>query len=381
MLNFLTTSPWLQRLSLVILTKGENKLAENKKKKSGLGKTAAAFVTAGLLGIVGMVAPTAIHAALRDTKAKIVTMQENQNNSYESSTEIKIITYNLAHCRGPYDFYSSKSKLTDLQMDMTIESPNQVYKCLDDVAEMLIREKADIVLLQETDKDATWSYGIDFMPYLAEKTGMSYYAYGAKYDFLWYGYPFEGRRGWNELHFNIGNGILSNYPIVSAENKAFDSRSFIDWIVGEEKYLDSVINIRGKETRIISTHFNSGKIETGRIINEAESSEMPLIFGGTLHLVIPTEEDVQPKLRWCSADAMKLLKDSGLFSIYMLSVKPNDTSYYTSDTENLYWTADYIIPTKDIEILNYHVIDVELSDHKPVVATVVINDIQQNLIV
>jgi endonuclease/exonuclease/phosphatase family metal-dependent hydrolase len=344
-----------------------------KKRLKGLGNAAALFATAGFLGLTGMVAPTAIHAAFSNTKAEVVTIKENRDNYYEKSTEVNVITYNIAHCRGPFDFYG-KSDLSDLEMNLTIDSPAEVYKCLNDVAEMLIREKADIVLIQETDKDATWSYGIDFMPYLAKKTGMNYYAYGAKYNFLWGGYPYGGARGWSELHFNIGNAIMSKYPIISAENKAFDSRSFMDRIVGEEKYLDAVININGKETRIISTHFNSGEIETKRIINEAESSEMPLIFGGTLHLVIPTdEEEIQPELKWCSADAMNLLKDSGLFSIYMLGVSHNDTSYYTSDTENLYWTADYIIPTKDIEIKNYHVINVELSDHMPVAATLVIS--------
>lgn len=347
-----------------------------KNKRKGLGNTAAAFATAGFLGIASMVAPTAIHAAFSNTSAEIVTLQENKNNSYEESTEVKIITYNIAHCRGPYDFYGKHSGMTDLEMDLTIESPAQVYKCLDDVAEMILREKADIVLIQEIDKDATWSFGIDFTPYLARKAGMNYFAYGAKHDFLWGGYPFGGRKGWDELHFNVGNAVLSKYPIVSAENKEFDSRTLIDYIAGEEKYLDAIVNIHGKETRIISTHFNSGEIETKRIIEEAKKSEMPLVFGGTLHLIIPAEEEADPELKWCSADAMGLLKDSGLFSIYMLGVSHNDTSYYTSDTENLYWTADYVIPTKDIKIKEYHVIDVELSDHKPVAATLVINDAQ-----
>ncbi|MDI6737935.1 MAG: endonuclease/exonuclease/phosphatase family protein [Nanoarchaeota archaeon] len=345
----------------------------NNKRTRGLGNTAAAFAAAGFLGIAGMVAPTAIHAALSSTKAEIVTLNENRHHYCEASTEVKIISYNIAHCRGSYDFYGKHSGLSDLEMDLTIESPAQVYKCLDDVAEMLEKEKADIVLLQEVDKDATWSFEIDFMPYLAEKAGFNYYAYGAKYDFLWGGYPYGGTKGWDELHFNIGNAILSRYPIISAENKAFDRRKFIDWIAGEEKYLDAVISINGKETRIISTHFSSGEIETKRIIEEASKSEMPFIFGGTLHLVIPAGDEVPPELMWRSADAINLLDDSGLFSIYMLGVKPNDTSYFTSDTENLYWTADYIIPTRNIEIKDYYVVDIELSDHKPVAATLIIS--------
>ena len=127
-----------------------------------------------------------------DFSAERGTIEQTVENSYEPSNEIKVITYNLAHCRGSYDFYGNNervdelNRMDDLDMDLTINSPEQVYKCLDDVAEMLIREDADIVLLQETDKDATWSYGIDFTPYLAEKAGMDYYAYGSKYDFVWW---------------------------------------------------------------------------------------------------------------------------------------------------------------------------------------------------
>ncbi|MDD4877740.1 MAG: endonuclease/exonuclease/phosphatase family protein [Candidatus Nanoarchaeia archaeon] len=343
-----------------------------KKNKTGLGNKAALFAAAGFAGLAGMVGPTLINAALSDMNAEVVTIEENLNNSYEETTEIKIITYNIAHCRGSYDFYG-KSSMNDLETNMTIESPAAVYRCLDDVAEMLIKEDADIVLIQETDKDATWSFGIDFMPYLARKAGFNYYAYGAKYDFLWGGYPYGGERGWDILQFNMGNAIMSRYPIISAENKAFDKRSLLDWIAGEERYLDAVIDIHGKLTRVISTHFNFGEIETRKMIQEAENSSMPLIFGGTLHLLIPTEEDVPEELKWCKANAMKLLYDSKLFSIYMLTVNPNDTSYYTSDTENLYWTADYIIPTNDIWIRDYQVIHAELSDHLPVSATLIIS--------
>lgn len=58
-----------------------------------------------------------------------------------------------------------------LTRTFSIKSPSQVYKCLDDFAELIKKENADVVLLQEVDKSSVWSYGIEFMPYIAEKQG------------------------------------------------------------------------------------------------------------------------------------------------------------------------------------------------------------------
>lgn len=338
---------------------------------------------AGLCSLIGLTGCVSIfHAMSNDFSAERAVVAPVQENSYEPSTEIKVISYNIAHCRGPHDFYGDNARMDepdrwdDLDMNMTINSAEQVYKCLDDVAEMIIRENADIVLLQEVDKKAVWSYDIDFTPYLAKKAGMGYYAYGSKYDFVWWPYEHERANGtWiDTVYFDIGNAVISRYPIISAENKGFGEQSFIGWIAGEERYLDTVIDIEGKNAEFISTHFGGGELESRVMVEEARENRMPLVFGGTLHLVTPAAIEANSTLSWCNANAMQILDDSGLFSIYMLDVNPNDISYYTSDTENLYWTADYVIPTNDIEIKDYHVVDAELSDHKPVAATLVIND-------
>lgn len=342
------------------------------------------ILLAGLIGMSSTGCVSIFHAMSGDFNAERGTIEQVVENSYEPSNEIKVISANLAHCRGPYDFYGYNARveeqyrMDDLGMDLTIDSPEQVYKCLDDFAEMITREGADIVLLQEADKNAVWSYGIDFVPYLAEKAGMAYYAYGSKYDFVWW--PYEQRRAngqWiDTLYFDIGNGIISKYPILTADNKPFGEQDFIGWIAGEERYLDTVIDIDGRRARFISTHFGAGEIESRLMIQEARNAGMPLVFGGTLHLATPAALEANPTLSWCSANAMQILEDSGLFSIYMLGIDPFDRTYYTSDTQNLYWTADYIIPTNDFAITDYHVIDAELSDHKPVSATLVFEEAQ-----
>ncbi|MDI6737934.1 MAG: endonuclease/exonuclease/phosphatase family protein [Nanoarchaeota archaeon] len=319
-----------------------------------------------------------LNATFSCKKAEIKVVNPLFDNSYEPSTELKVLSYNMAHCRGSHDFYGDGSGMDDLDMDLTINSPEQVYKCLDDFAEFIKNEKAVIVLLQEVDKDAVWSFGIDFMPYLAEKSGLGYYAYGPKHDFAVFPYTRKKANGdriyW--LYFETGNAILSKYPIVSAENKGFGKRTFTSWISGEEKYLNAVIDIKGKQARIISTHFGRGQAETRKIIEETRKSTMPLVFGGTLHILLP---DAKETCSWCNeeySDAMQNLINSELFNIYMTEVDALDSKYFTADTENMYWTADYIIPTKDIDIKDYYVVDAELSDHKPVAATLIINESQ-----
>ena len=325
------------------------------------------------LGIIIAAVPL-LNAAFSYKKAETGIVNPLSDNSYEETTEIKVLSYNMAHCRGPYDFYGKTTGLDDLDMDLTINSPEEVYKCLDDFAEFIINEKADIVLLQEVDKDAIWSYGIDFMPYLADKTGLGYYAYGMKHDFTALPYMRKKANGdriyW--LYYEIGNGILSRYPIVSAENKGYGEKGFTSWISGEEKYIGAVVDIKGKDVRVVSTHFGRGGIESKKMIEKAEKSEMPFVFGGTLHILIPAARET---CTWCSDEymvAMQNLIDSGLFNIYMLGVDALDKKYFTADTENLYWTADYIIPTRDVEIKDYYVADARLSDHMPVAAVLVI---------
>lgn len=340
------------------------------------------ILAAGLLGISSTGCVSIFHAMAADYSAEMGVIEPA--DAPEHSNEIKVITYNLAHCRGSYDFYGynervdEMERMDDLDMNLTINSPEQVYKCLDDVAEMLIRENADIALLQEVDKKAVWSYDIDFTPYLAEKAGMGYYAYGSKYDFVWWPYEYERQNGtWiDTVYFDIGNAVISRYPILSADNKPFDEQGFIDWLAGEAMYLETLIDINGERARFVSTHFGEGEIESRVMIKEANESATPLIFGGTLHILLPAARET---CSWCSDEyvqGMQNLIDSNLFNIYMTRVNPLERQYFTSDTENLYWTADYIIPTRDIEIADYHVVDARLSDHMPVSATLVFEEAQ-----
>ncbi|MEK6864004.1 MAG: endonuclease/exonuclease/phosphatase family protein, partial [Nanoarchaeota archaeon] len=274
-----------------------------------------------------------LNALFSSKKAETGIVNPLADNSYEPSTEVKVLSYNMAHCRGKYDFYGKEPGMNELDMHLSIKSPSQVYKCLDDFAELIKKENADVVLLQEVDKSSVWSYGIEFMPYIAEKTGLGYYAYGTKHDLMVFPYyrKSDGRSIYG-LYYEFGNAVLSKYPIVNADNKGFGEKGFTQWISGGARYVNAVIDVKGKPVRVISTHFERGLTETRKIIEETRKNELPLVFGGTLHIIMPSARET---CSWCNneySDAMQDAIDSGLYNIYMASVDALDKKYFTADT-------------------------------------------------
>ena len=71
------------------------------------------------------------------------------------------------------------------------------------------------------------------------------------------------------------------------------------WIAGEERYLDTLIDINGEKARFVSTHFGNGLIESRVMIEEAGNSKIPFVFGGTLHILLPAARET---CSWCSEE-------------------------------------------------------------------------------
>jgi endonuclease/exonuclease/phosphatase family metal-dependent hydrolase len=243
---------------------------------------------------------------------------------------------------------------------------------------MLIKEKADIVCLNEVDWKATWSYNINYVKYLAEKAGYNHYSFGTKWDQLW---PFFWVRETDAifpfLKVHIGNAILSKHPVVKAKNKSFDGEDAIDWLMGEHTYLDALIDVNGKELRTICTHLDSDSaenriIEVKKLIQEARYSDVPIIIGTDFNSVLSKAKKRSKVLQreYQGDNAMDIIVNSGLFNVYMEKVDPADTRYHTSNSGEEYKTIDFIITTKDLEIEEYRVLHDIYSDHKAVFAKI-----------
>ena len=142
----------------------------------------------------------------------------------------RIMTYNIAHGRGP-------AKVTPYRgMGFVLEefgrnsrpSRSQLVANLDRIAALINVQRPDVVLLNEVDFDASWSHNIDQVAYLARRTGLKYTAYGTKWDFV---------SLFVQIH--CGNAVLSRFPI-EGKNRFF-SGGFFAWLAGSYSFMDLVV--------------------------------------------------------------------------------------------------------------------------------------------
>ncbi|MBU2638186.1 MAG: endonuclease/exonuclease/phosphatase family protein [Nanoarchaeota archaeon] len=290
--------------------------------------------------------------------------------------EISIITYNIAHARGN----TSNKNLTDFERDFTIQSEEAAYEGLDKIAEMLKTENADIIALQEADLDATWSFNVDFLPYLAEKAGYKYYAFAYRWNVI---VPYFNKR-YNAgyifpfLKVKAGVAVLSKYP-SGFESRLYRKKTFIEWVIGANHYLDAVVDIGGKKLRVLDAHLDSEStenkmLEARALITDVRATGTPSVVLGDLNAVLPIAKSAKPeRLKSFKNDmTMESFIESGLFEIYMQEISPEDERFMTANTDELHKAIDFILPTKDIVIKEYKVLEYVHSDHRAVKAVLVI---------
>lgn len=117
------------------------------------------------------------------------------------------MTLNIAHGRGlsPYQ---------------GLHSARSIERNLKRIAHLLRRVDPDLVALQEVDEDSHWNKRIHLLNVLQEASGFGYSYLGV-----------HNRRA-GRLPLAYGNGLLTKYPIRSAEHQAFGRA-----VLGEKGFL------------------------------------------------------------------------------------------------------------------------------------------------
>ncbi|MDP3989870.1 MAG: endonuclease/exonuclease/phosphatase family protein [archaeon] len=266
----------------------------------------------------------------------------------DGNNALRVMTYNIAHGRGPVNVsrfprsYGSFFYEFGLNSQMTKES---MYRKLDEIAELIIQINPEVVSLNEIDFNAYWSFEVDQLRYLSEKTGMKYYAYGTKWN--------------SQLFFQIhcGNGVLSKYPL-SGRNLSLDKTdSFVDTFVGEHSFMDIYLD-NGRKINFVNTHLGGGdKTGQAEIIRDEVLDDLiedtPVIITGDLN--------TEP-----GGPAINVLLNTGYFSLFK-----DDGKFPTSNNDPV--AIDHIIASKHFIYEDCFVPDVYYSDHKSVVCDLIIN--------
>lgn len=211
---------------------------------------------------------------------------------------------------------------------------------LDQIALLIKELNADIIGLQEVDRFAARSNFKDQIKVLAEKTGMEYV----------FGKTVNVPTG------ITGNAILSKYPIVTEDNFLLPS------LLEQRAFVVGRIDINGTEIGVGVLHLGLNKYER---IKQSETIKSIVNSLNKEYILIGDMN---------SNDSSR--------EVRILSNKARDTAEASSGNINTfaYGSAepnvriDYIFTSNGFDVLSHKVVNVDYSDHIPVVADVILKN-------
>lgn len=229
--------------------------------------------------------------------------------------QLKILSYNIHHANPP-----SKKEVIDI----------------DAIANIINNSKADIIALQEVDKNTIRSGHIDEAEMIAQKTKLNYIFFKA--------IDYDGG--------DYGLAILSRFPLKNEKLIHLPQK-----IEAEKRILAyTTIKIAGKELTFANTHLDASRSNENRnlqmqyILTTFEKVKTPVILCGDLNNV-------------AGSQAINLLETQ--FKRTCVNNCPG-----TVPQINPYRTIDYIA-TKNVAwpLISYEVIpETYASDHRPISA-------------
>lgn len=280
------------------------------KKLMAAGSAAALLVTAGVLG--------ATPAAAAPDRGP------------DRSTDLRVMAFNIHHGADGDDV---------LDLERT--------------AAVIEASGAEVIGLQEVDN--AWSSRSDFEDQtarLAELLDM-HYVYGANLDLA----RSDGGAG----NSQYGNAILSEYPIIDAENHLLTSIEYTERPTEQRGLLEAVINVKGHHVGFYSTHLDHQRAEQ----RELQAREIMQITGESQRpAVVVGDLNAEP-------DAPEL---QGLFEAFtdtFAALGQDDAYTFAPDgapVEDASLRIDYVLVSEDVRPQAAHVVRTSASDHLPIVA-------------
>jgi endonuclease/exonuclease/phosphatase family metal-dependent hydrolase len=271
------------------------------------------------------------------------------NELNDTSDNLRIVCYNIAHGRGIAESNQTGGDLAERT------------RRLQQIAQLLRTLKADIVVLNEVDFDASWSFGVNQAQYLAEQAEYPYRIEQRNLDFR--------VLGWR---WRFGNAILSRYPIRDYDLIKIPAHStWESWLVGHKQGVRVEIALGNQPIHIIATHLeHRGEADrttsVRTILQTIGPLEQPTILVGDLNST-PTGFPASTKDAQGN-NAIDILDQSRKFRREpKQEPKESQFTYHSQQPDRV---IDWILIPTNWRFQNYYAIDSNLSDHRPVVAEI-----------
>lgn len=274
------------------------------------------------------VVPVLLHGPAR-INPEVTNWNDRWQVDDRSRETLRILTLNVAHGRAAGRHQALRSR-------------NTINGNLAAVADVLARERAEIVALQEADGPSWWSGQFNHVEAIAEE---------AKYSSFFRGEHVKG------MGLNYGTALLSTSKLADATSITFSpspptlSKGFVSALVGwpgDANY----------QVTVVSVHFDFSrksvrKRQAQAMINELKDAKRPLVIVGDFNC------------DWSAADdALKVLA-TGL-----------DLQAYEPDTKTpltfpkMKRRFDWILISPELEFESHETLAHTVSDHRAVVAEV-----------
>lgn len=264
---------------------------------------------------------------------------------------VRVLAWNIAHGRGD----TEQGVLQNWRGGSAEERSDR----LDEIAAVLRRVDADIVVLNEVDFDAGWSHGIDQAAFLARAAGYPNRVEQRNFDFR---VPFAG--------WAFGNALLTRFPISHVRWIDLPHHSLWEEVVlGSKEAAVVRLRIGDDSLATVPVHleFRSGDTRSRAVpVLEAVRTEepAPLILAGDFNTAPPEWPEV------AGTTALSRLLSLGWQSARASQPpRPEELTFPTYDPLE---SRDWILAEPPLEVVDARVLAGagRLSDHAPVVAEI-----------
>lgn len=244
--------------------------------------------------------------------------------------KIKFLHYNVAACRQ----YGNSPNGNTVSEKGTLEA----IRAFD----------ADIITLNEIDKNTQRSGNVDQPEYFSKSLGYNYFFAPA--------IELEGG------HYGIA--IFSRYKILSAEMVRIpDCFNGKGELLERRVIISAVLDANGRKLRVMMSHYGLTYTEQVKAVeytlDELDKSDIPTVFSGDLNMT-PNNPLIK-KLSDRFRDSALLLDDIPITFPSYEGITPTEHSDKCANGIKI----DYIFTYGAIEAQNVQVPDVRVSDHRP----------------
>ncbi len=290
-------------------------------KRSTLGLLFGAVLGLGLFALNGLV------LAPGETPVLGVTgLPSRELRHLEGDDEVRIVAYNIAKAFA----YRQRLRFAD---------PAALRSRLDALAADIRSVDPDLVLLSEVLHECP-PCGLSQVRYLAEAVGAHAWLFGECYNI---GLPFYRVSG--------GNAILSRLPIEATTNLTLVGRKPFFVSSNNRRALFGVVHVGGSPVLLGSLHNDSlaGPKNISQMLQILKFTKgQRSILGGDFNA-------------WPTHRSLDLVRESKRFG-------PVVAQEATHPAKRPKRTIDYVVAPPEWEILEYTVLDSQVSDHRPVYA-------------